>query len=82
MAKYRVCVSWFGKDGEPKERGFRVPYDDSWHARVRAFELKAISECADEDDVTVYSTSLDGETTEGFWVWDDSKTAYDYHELG
>jgi uncharacterized protein YegJ (DUF2314 family) len=81
MAKHRVCVVWF-ENGEPMERGFRVPYDDTWHERVRRFETKAIEMCDADEDVTVYSTSLDGETTEGFWVWDVLKTEYEYHELG
>ncbi len=81
MAKHRVCVAWFEQD-EPKERGFRVSYDDTWHARIRAAEVKAMNNCDAAEGVTVYSTSLDGETTEGFWLWDESKPGYEYNELG
>ena len=81
MKKHRICVVWFAQ-GNPKERGFRVPYDDTWHERVRAAELKAIAACDVGEEVTVFSTSDDGETTEGFWIWDKEKHAYAYHELG
>ena len=81
MSKFRVCVVWF-ENGEPKERGFRVPFDDTWHDRVRAFEVKAIAACDDGEEATVFSTSVDGESTEGFWIWDEETHAYTYHELG
>ena len=60
--KHRVCVSWF-ENGEPKERGFRVPYrydDAAWFVRVRAAELKAEAKGDKSDGATVFSTSLDG----------------------
>lgn len=81
MPKHRVCVVWF-ENGDTKERGFRVPDDDTWHARIRAVELKAIAACEVGEDATVYSTSLDGETTEGTWEWDETKNGYTYNELG
>ena len=81
VTKHRICVSWF-EGGEPKEKGFRVPYDDSWHKRIRAAELKAAAVADAAEGATVYSTSLDGETTDGFWLWDNSLQAYEYNELG
>lgn len=81
MPKQRICVVWF-ENGEPKERGFRVPYDNTWHDRVRQAELKAIAVCEDGEEVTVFSTSVDGETTDGFWIWDDESNSYNYSELG
>jgi hypothetical protein len=81
MNKHRVCVVWF-ENGEPKERGFRVPYDDTWHERVRAAEVKANAACDVGETTTVFSTSIDGESTEGFWIWDNTKHAYTYNELG
>lgn len=80
MTKQRVCVTWF-EGGEPKERGFRVN-DDAWHARVRVAELMAVKRGDPSEDVSVYSTSLDGQDTEGFWLWSEQKSEYEYHELG
>jgi hypothetical protein len=82
MTKERICVNWF-EDGDPIERGFRVDLDDpAWHQRVRKCELAAIPKCDEGEDVTVFSTSLDGETTMGDWDWNEEKQAYEYHELG
>ena len=81
MTNHRVCVVW-PEGGESKERGFRVPYDNSWHEKVRAAEVQAIAACTPGETVTVYSTSLDGGSTSGFWTWDKATHAYTYNELG
>lgn len=82
MKKHRICVCWTARDLRFMERGFRVPYDDSWHAMVRAFQIKAASEGDRVSPVRVYSTSIDGKDTEGYWTWSDKKSKYIYHELG